>query len=233
MLDSIKISDGIYRIPTLFSHAINSFALIDDDDKVVLIDAGLKGSTKKLISALDSIGKQPTDVKMILLTHAHSDHLGGVNNFNAHSHSPVLIHDSDKKYAQDGKAPEVESALAKVFTLFNKNIDKVSIADTFKDDDILKVRDGIQVIHTPGHTPGHVSFYDKKTGTLITGDALFNMRDKITHSVKLFCYDSKMAKESTIRLGDLDVEAIGFMHGREITQNAKNTLKDFLIKKSQ
>ena len=231
MEKTVKLAEGIYRIPTVLSYAVNSYALIDDDSKVVLIDAGLKGSTKKLVAALESIGKTPEDVKNILLTHAHSDHMGGVNNFNSKSHSPVCIHIDDEKFAVNGMAPKPQNPLAKVFSLFDRNMGKVAIDSIFKDDEVLNFRDGLSVIHTPGHTPGHASFYDKKTGTLITGDALFNMRDKISFSVSLFCSDFKLSKVSVQRLGDLEVENIGFMHGREILNDAQSLLRTFLKSK--
>ncbi len=229
----VKISEGIYRLPTVLSHAVNSFVLIDDDGKVVLIDAGLKGSTKKILAALDFIGKRPEDVKSILLSHAHVDHLGGVNRLNSKSHSHVCIHEADEKSAISGIAPKAQSPLARAFSLFDRNMEKVAIDSTFKDEEILNYRDGLLVVHTPGHTPGHVSFYDKKTGTLITGDALFNMRDKISFSLKYFCTDFKLSKISAQRLGDLEVENIGFMHGREILNDAQTTLREFLKRKTE
>jgi glyoxylase-like metal-dependent hydrolase (beta-lactamase superfamily II) len=73
----VPLAPGVWRIPTLGKNLINSFAFVDKDGTVALIDAGLKGASKKLVAGLSEIGKRPADVNRILLTHAHHDHGGG------------------------------------------------------------------------------------------------------------------------------------------------------------
>ena len=73
---AIEIAPRVYRIPTL-GDFINSYALVDDDEQVTLIDCGLKRAPARIVRGLTHIGKHPRDVTRIVLTHAHNDHAGG------------------------------------------------------------------------------------------------------------------------------------------------------------
>ena len=76
---AIEIAPRVYRIPTL-GDFINSYALVDDDEQVTLIDCGLKRAPARIVRGLTHIGKHPRDVTRIVLTHAHNDHAGGARN---------------------------------------------------------------------------------------------------------------------------------------------------------
>ena len=73
---AIKLTNNLYRIPTLGSF-INTYAFINDDGSVTLVDCGLKKAPAKIVAGLASIGKHPRDVENIILTHAHDDHIDG------------------------------------------------------------------------------------------------------------------------------------------------------------
>ena len=75
---AVALAPGVYRIPTLGDY-INSYAFVDDDGSVTLVDCGLKRAPAKIVRALESIGKHPRDVQRIVLTHAHFDHAGGAS----------------------------------------------------------------------------------------------------------------------------------------------------------
>ncbi len=98
------------------------------------------------------------------------------------------------------------------------------------DGEVLPVSGGLRVVHTPGHSPGHVSLLVEPTGTLITGDALFNFpwmrRAKISPS--FLCSDFAMTKRTAHRLGELEYEVAAFTHGPEITDRARETVRGIL-----
>ena len=88
---------------------------------------------------------------------------------------------------------------------------------------MLPVAGGLRVVHTPGHSPGHVSLLLEATGTLITGDALFNFRfaARATRvSPAFLCSDFAMTKQTAHRLGELEYDVAAFTHGPEITRPA-------------
>ncbi|MFP5218337.1 MAG: MBL fold metallo-hydrolase, partial [Actinomycetes bacterium] len=93
--------------------------------------------------------------------------------------------------------------------------------------DVLPVAGGIQVVHTPGHTPGHCSFLHPRSGVLITADAIFNVRG-LRYSFTSSCTDVTLSRESAQRLGELDFEVAGFTHGAHVSTGARAAVRAFL-----
>jgi glyoxylase-like metal-dependent hydrolase (beta-lactamase superfamily II) len=226
----IKLTDGVWRIPTFGRNLINSYLIENSDGTISLIDCGLKSTSKKLIASLRAINRSPEEVREILITHAHSDHLGGARKFQEASSGKTHIHESDVSYAENGKNPPIGGGgpLGRVLGFVSSSIPSCHIDQTFKDGDRFNIGTGLTVLHTPGHSPGHCSFYLGNAGLLITGDALFNFRDKISYSFAAFCYDEKMSKDTAERLGDPDYEIVAFTHGPPIRENAKQSVREFL-----
>ncbi|HZB48938.1 MAG TPA: MBL fold metallo-hydrolase, partial [Mycobacteriales bacterium] len=101
----------------------------------------------------------------------------------------------------------------------------VTAAEEFLDGSLLP--GGLRVVHTPGHTPGHVSLLHEPTGVLVTGDALFNVRG-LRYCPDWLCTDPSLNRKSADVLGDLDFEIVAFMHGPEIRQGAREAVRAFL-----
>ncbi|MHB8290671.1 MAG: MBL fold metallo-hydrolase [Acidimicrobiales bacterium] len=226
----IPLASGVWRLPTLGSSAVNSFAFLDDDGTVTLVDTGLKGAPKRLIASLSAIGKQPVDVSRIVLTHAHPDHVGGCRTMRARTSAEVQIHDADAPFLREGKRPPADPLrpLARVFAFTGSSQPSCSVDETFSDGDIIPVGGGLQVLHTPGHSPGHCSFLHPRSGVLITGDALFNLRHRIRYSFALFCSNYAMSIDTAERLAEPDYEIAAFTHGPEIRDGAREVVRSFL-----
>jgi glyoxylase-like metal-dependent hydrolase (beta-lactamase superfamily II) len=231
----VLLAPGVWRIPTLGSSAINSFAFANEDGTVALVDAGLKGAPKRLVAALSEIGKRPVDVSTIILTHAHPDHGGGARGMRERSGAPVHTHHDDAGYLRDGKRPPADPSqpLGRVFTMLSKNQPSCPVDGTFAEGDLLAVAGGLRVLHTPGHSPGHCSFVHETSGVLITGDALFNLRDKIAYSVAAICSNVTLSRETADRLGEVDYEIAAFTHGPEIRVRAREAVRSFLRAKGR
>src|SRR4051812_34879709 len=92
---AIGLVPGIYRIPTTGKDLVNSFALVQDDGSVTLVDTGLKKAPARIVAGLAAIGKHPRDVTRILLTHVHPDHAGGAAEMSRRTRAPPLVHGDD------------------------------------------------------------------------------------------------------------------------------------------
>jgi len=226
----IRLAPGLWRVPTLGRAAINSFALEDDDGTVTLIDAGLRGATAKLTAALAEIGHRPCDVARIVLTHAHPDHAGAASELRARTSAPVQLHHHDAADLRAGRRPPPDptSPLGRVLAFGSPHQPACAVDQALEDGQRLPVAGGVTVLHTPGHSPGHCSFLHERSGVLITGDALFNFRSRISWSVAAFCSDFAMSKETARRLGDVDYEIAAFTHGPEIRAGAREAVRRFL-----
>lgn len=224
----IELAPQVYRLPTAPFDTINTFCFVEDDRSVTLVDCGLKGAPRKLVAALAELGKTPADVRRIVLTHAHADHAGGAAKMKRKTTAPLSAHGADAGFLQTGKAPPRGTRLGRVMALLlPSNFPAVEVDETFADGDRLDIAGGVLVVHTPGHTPGHVSLLHEHSGVLITGDALFNVRH-ISYSLRSFCTSYEMSIETARRLGDLEYDVAAFVHGPEIRERAREQVREFV-----
>ncbi len=180
------------------------------------------------------MGKRPADVERILLTHAHYDHGGGAAGLRQRTGAPLHIHHDDAGYLETGRRPPLDPGQPMATVLrFARRGPRSPVDGTFAEDDIIPVAGGIRVLHTPGHSPGHCSFLHQRSGVLITGDALFNFRDKITYSFAPFCTNVELSRDTADRLGEVDYEIAAFTHGTEIRGGARRAVREFLLRRAR
>ena len=103
----------------------------------------------------------------------------------------------------------------------------VAVGERLTDGQLLDVAGGLRVVATPGHTPGHVSLLHEPTRTLITGDALFNVR-QLRRSPRPLCTDFRLNERTVHTLGELDYDRVAFTHGTEILDGAREAVRAFL-----
>ncbi len=141
----------------------NCYIVENPDKSCLIFDPG--GEAKKLTHLLHSRGLKPL---VILLTHAHFDHIGAVDEIRETFKIPVYVHKLEEKWLED---PSLNGS--QFFSLIEPI--KVLPADHFiQNEGPLKIADfEMNVYHTPGHSPGSVSYYFEKEGFVISGDALF------------------------------------------------------------
>lgn len=228
---AVALAAGVYRIPTLGDY-INSYAFVDDDGSVTLVDCGFKRAPAKIVSALAAIGKHPRDVQRIVLTHAHFDHSGGASTMvDETGVNGVDVHADDAGYVRTGtRVPgDTASTSGRIFARAPwGDFRATPVAQELVDGQTLDVAGGLRVIHTPGHTPGHISLLHPGSGVLITGDSIFNMNSRMSWPTKVFCTSFRQNVETAHVLGELDYSLAAFTHGPEIRDNAREQVRGFL-----
>lgn len=228
---AVALAAGVYRIPTLGDY-INSYAFVEDDGSVTLVDCGLKRAPAKIVSALESIGKHPGDVQRIVLTHAHFDHVGGASRMvDETATSGVDVHADDAGYVRTGtRVPgDTATTAGRVFARAPwGNFRATPVAHELVDGQVLDVAGGLRVLHTPGHTPGHISLLHPGSGVLITGDSIFNMNSRMSWPTKVVCTSFRQNVETAHVLGEVDYRIAAFTHGPEIRDNAREQVRGFL-----
>src|SRR5919107_1415622 len=206
---AVEVAPGVVRIPTVGAANTNSFALVDDDGSVTLVDCGLKRAPGRIVAGLRAIGRHPGDVTRIVLTHAHTDHAGGAAEMAARTGAPVAVHEADAGYAEAGRPPPFEQSLL-VGRLMRRipgaGFPPVAVGERLSDGQVLDVGGGLRIVATPGHTPGHVS--------------LFNVR-QLRFSPRPLCTDFRLNEQTAHVLGELEYERVAFTHGTEITDGAR------------
>ncbi|NKE06977.1 MBL fold metallo-hydrolase [Mesobacillus selenatarsenatis] len=137
---------------------------IEEEDGLTLIDAALPNSAKAILQAAEKIGKE---IKRIVLTHAHGDHIGALDELKAKLDVPVYISARDSRLLAGDTSLDSTEPQTPIRGGIPKNIKT-------RPDILMKEGDEIgslRAISTPGHTPGSMSFIDQRTNILIAGDA--------------------------------------------------------------
>ena len=228
---TVELAPGVWRIP-LIGDYVNGFMLRDDDGQVTLIDMGIASSGAKVIAALRSLGSDPSDVTRLMLTHCHPDHAGGTAYVSEQTGRPVDVHADDAEFVRTGTQPDVDpsSRLGKLFRRFPEpKVGKVAIGEELNDGQVVPFAGGIRVIHTPGHSPGHASYLHEDSGTLITGDAIFNVLGR-RWPPKMLCSNFAMTKQTAHRLAEVEYATAAFTHGPEIRDRPRDAIRAFLAK---
>jgi glyoxylase-like metal-dependent hydrolase (beta-lactamase superfamily II) len=183
-----KIHPAVTRITTPFDKTGTVFLYLVQGERVALIDTGAADSPDTVLQgALAEMRLSFSGVDLILNTHAHLDHAGGNLGTKRRSQAPIHVHAGDLAMAQSTEA-QVEfhcgplralefpmDAVAERATHVRHNAGEPAGADILlKDGDKIDLGSGValRVIHTPGHTPGHVTFFWEAEGIAFTGDAV-------------------------------------------------------------
>jgi glyoxylase-like metal-dependent hydrolase (beta-lactamase superfamily II) len=224
---AVAVAQNVFRIPTVGSWAVNSYAVLDDDGSVTLVDCGVEKAPAKIVAGLAALGKQPSDVQRIVLTHAHSDHAGGAAEMAGRTGAPLAIHTDDAQYLESGHSPTPDDTTAggRLFARLGMGFPAATAGERLTDGQVLT--GGLRVVATPGHSPGHISLLHEPTGTLITGDAIMNVLG-VRYSPKPLCSDFRLCRRTAHVLGELEYARVAFTHGPEIRDGGREILRRFL-----
>ena len=151
----------------------------------VLIDAGLYGSASRIRSAAEERYGKGARPSCIVLTHGHFDHVGALKELAEGWDVPVYAHELEMPYLT-GRSdyppfdPTVGGgAMARLAFMYpRKAIDLGSRVRKFPEDGSVPGMPGWKWVHTPGHTPGHVSLFRESDRTLIVGDAFVTTKQE-------------------------------------------------------
>lgn len=204
-----------------------------DKDGLTLIDASIPAAAGKIVKQLGAAGHKVASIKRIVLTHAHPDHVGAIPALQKQSDAQIICSELEAPVI-NGKLsiPSARRAdlkgLAKLCvppptTLKDMTADRLVV-----DGEILtEVMDGLHAIHTPGHAPGHLSYWQPERKILFTGDTIFRMRSAMTTPWSFLTVDMSECIRSIKKLAELEPEIICFGHGEPITENATARLQAF------
>jgi glyoxylase-like metal-dependent hydrolase (beta-lactamase superfamily II) len=212
--------------------SVNVFLI--EDNGLTLVDTGLNNSTDKIFAAIRKGGRNPDDIRQIILTHAHPDHSGSAGEIQRRLGIPVMAHVDDAHILEQGiggrepriLTPGVINFIA--YHLFIKNsspdVEPPIIERKLTDGDVIDISGGIQVIHVPGHSLGQVALLVKDEGVLIAGDLCANFFGLALSPVH---EDPALAVESIGKVASFHFDKAVFGHGSPIMKDADTAIRGF------
>jgi glyoxylase-like metal-dependent hydrolase (beta-lactamase superfamily II) len=186
-----EIKDGIHLVDGLThpfpSVGMASYLVEETPHDLTLIDTCFSADQAKLEEYLHNAGYEMSDIKRIVITHLHPDHAQSVNEIKRQSGgAEILSHWAEAAYLNHNPAylgPPTWEATLKLINQLGVNpedvlrkygsfdVEPIKVDRQLQDGDM--VGKSLQVIHTPGHTPGHISLYSKQHGIIFGGDIMF------------------------------------------------------------
>ncbi|MEV6663933.1 MBL fold metallo-hydrolase [Streptomyces nigra] len=180
--DVRHIADGTYLV-----HGSNTnWVILTEGDAVTLIDTGYPGDRAALLASLAEVGSAPEAVQAILITHAHTDHLGNAEYLRATYGTPVYLHEAEVPHARreflhqvgvgtvlrNGWRPGVLPWAVHALRSGGTAHVPVASPEPFPRSGPLDLPGRPVPVHTPGHTDGHSAYHLPQAGVVISGDAL-------------------------------------------------------------
>ncbi len=223
----VEIVPGLYQLPRLFS--ASPYLVLDDS--VAVVDGGLRGSHKRLLATLAQLGRAPQDIGHLIATHCHTDHVGAFARLRGLSSARLAVHDAEAD-CMSGACPHPNPFTHPILAWITAPLAAISAPPTaavdlrLRDGDRLEVLQGMEVVHTPGHTPGSISLRFPAHGVLLVGDALECRGGRIGLPSPIFTTDMALAKESIKRMAGLDFEVLCFSHFPPIRRQAGRMLRE-------
>ena len=179
------------------------------EEELTIIDTGHRGSASEIVECIRQIGRKPEEISLIILTHNHIDHVGGLAELKQLTKARVAIHKTDigeRKTLPSARSEDVDIRL--------------------EGGELLNLMGGLEIIHTPGHTPGSISLFSAKNKLLIVGDAVRKRRDNLDLPFRTAGFDLTQAVGSIRKMARLDLDILCFGHGLPIADEAKAKIQN-------
>ena len=222
-----QLTDHLYQISL---GPVNAFVV--EDQGLTLVDTGLPGSADKILAAIRKGGKNPDDIQRIILTHWHPDHAGSAAELKRRTKARLYAHALDAPLLEQGDGSSRPQHLTPgllnwlVFQLFIKRtsslIPAVQVDERLADNDVLPIAGGLRVIHTPGHSAGHIALLLEQEGVLIAGDLCANLPSLGYSTV----YENRaLGRQSILKAAAFPFDKAVFGHGNLLQPAASQKMQ--------
>ena len=209
--------------------------LLQAGGELTLVDTLFEDDGAGVLEAIRKLGRSPRDLKRIVLTHAHRSHLGGLAALKRETGATVLAHEWEADIvAGERAAQSVGLKPTRPFRTYPFQVGIFLGRPKHEPCPIDEsVADGatagpLEVLHLPGHSPGHLGFHWPERGLVIAGDAIATW-PRFEAGWPAFNLNLEQHRESVRRLAGLDAQIVGVGHGEPITKAATDRVRALVV----
>lgn len=214
---------GVHLLP----FEIGQVYLWEWGGNLTVIDSGIAGSADAILEGVQAIGRQPSDIKEIVITHFHPDHIGSAADLAERTGAPVLAHWADAPVIRgelEGQPPKLLDFERPIFEAVSPLVPLAPPVPGVQDvDDKQTSAGGGVFVSVPGHTPGSLALHLPQLGVLFTGDTIAHFQGSLILGV--FNIDREEAIRSLKKQAALEFETACFGHGPPIIGGASGQLR--------
>ena len=222
----MEIFPGIHQVPGL--RWSNAYLLVEEE-RLTLVDAGLPGDGNKIVAYITRIGRSPSELERLIVTHSHPDHTGALKKLAQNTGATVMAHKADTKRSSGTESRWLHyPGQPPSFGWDVPFLHRIPAHEFIEDGQHLPVLGGLRVIHTPGHTPGSVCPYLEEQKVLFTGDTLIADGYCFRRPVPFPGTSFRDYWASVDRLAMLPFEAACVGHGTPLRQGGTAALQEML-----
>jgi glyoxylase-like metal-dependent hydrolase (beta-lactamase superfamily II) len=227
----MQIADGVYSLGQKQGGHVHAY-LFENGGELTLVDTLFDKDAHRILELIRQLGRRPQDLKHIVITHAHRSHLGGLAKLRELSGALVYAHEWEADIVA-GERPQQPVTLVPHRPLKTYYL-RVGLAlgrpkhPPCPVDRTLAEGDGVgplQVIHIPGHTPGHMAFHDERRGVLAVGDAVASW-PRLDAGWPAFNLNERLYRLSFRRLPEFEARVVAVGHGEPITEGAADRVHE-------
>ena len=226
-----RVIDGVHLVPMGNANAY----LIEGQDGLTLVDAGFPNKEAAVLEAIRTLGRTPDQLKHLILTHGHPDHIGSAAAIVRETGARTYMHQFDIPLAETGgpfrpmmPAPGLlRQVLCRVLYDHNERLAPFSIDEPLIDGKTLPIAGGIDVIHVPGHCAGQIALLWRSGRMLFAADVFMNIMGL---GDPLGFENLQEGRASQSKLAGLSFDAVGFGHGQTMTRDAMTRLRKWVRK---
>jgi glyoxylase-like metal-dependent hydrolase (beta-lactamase superfamily II) len=221
----MELAPGVYSLGHGKGGHVRAF-LLDDANELTLVDTLFESDARLVLEAIGRLGRRPTDVKRIAITHGHRSHLGGLAALRRASGATVYAHAweadivSGDRRAQPVTLRPMQSLRILPFQVgIRLNRPRHDPCPVDEPLDEGAAVGPLRVLHAPGHSPGHLAFHWPERSLLIAGDSIATWPE-FCPGWKAFTLNEAQHAESLRRMAALEARIVGVGHGEPITEGA-------------
>ena len=225
----IAITGGVFQIRAIGARV----TVLVENGEVLLVDAGLWGSSGPILQGLETLGLVPEQIGRVVITHAHPDHSGGLGGLVAGREVAIAAHrlEADIIAGAATPSPLQNELIGKMTQPVVSRLmgNSVPVDDRLEDGDIIPFGTEVRVVHLPGHTEGSIALHLPRKGAIIVGDALqYKFARRLGPPAASVTQRPKEAMRSVEKLLGLDFDTICFSHFPPMRNEPREALRELI-----